>query len=175
MFSLSIFKRTSPVLSGPGQALSAGMKVLPSAPATDKSSVSAPPSTTADGSVPPAPGAGELHITESLDHFHTLVRRHRADRIYLDLLELAPAGSPAEKPGYCVLLSASRSGTDMLARLTYRGEKDAGRANSHKAAQTYLNVLRSRFLFLGYSTSDGLASARLARDLLSPPEIPPAA
>lgn len=30
---------------------------------------------------------------------------------------------------------------------------------------SYLDVLRSRFLFLGYSTSDGLASARLADSL----------
>jgi hypothetical protein len=163
MLSLSIFKRTPPPVSGDGRALSAGMTVVPAVPGAEKTRAHD------DAPMPPAPGAGEVHTTESLDQFHTLVRQHRADRIYLDLLELTPDPARPQNANYCVLLSASRRGTDILARLTYKGEKDAGRASSRKAAQTYLDVLRSRFLFLGYATSDGLASARLARELPAPP------
>ncbi len=169
MLSLPIFKRSSPTMSGPKQALSGGISLFPAMPAAAKLSSTAPMPTPQGNPVAPAPGTGELHITESLDRFHTLVRQFRADRVYLDLLELTPDDAERQSASYYVLLSASRHGTDMLARLTYQGEKDAGRANSLKAVQTYLNVLRSRFLFLGYAISDGLASARLARELQTPP------
>ncbi len=169
MLSLPIFKRTPPTLSGPEQALPGGMGLFPTLPLAAKVSSTAPMPAPLSNSAAPMPGTGELHITESLDQFHTLVRQHRGDRVYLDLLELTPDDSEPQSASYYVLLSASRQGTDILARLTYQGEKGAGRANSLKAAQTYLNVLRSRFLFLGYAVSDGLASARLARELQTPP------
>lgn len=126
---------------------------------------------------PPAPPAGsrppftaELRLAESLDEFQALIRRHQADRIYLDVLECSqPDPGPAVAP-FCVLLSASKGGTDILARLPWQAGKNGGAVPD---VQTFRNVLRSRFLFLGYSVSDGLASARLARHL--PASAPPAA
>jgi hypothetical protein len=169
MFSLPIFKRSSPAMPGSEQTLSGEMSLFPALPVAARLSSAAPMPVHATGPAAPLPGAGELHITGSLDRFHTLVRQYRADRVYLDLLELTSNDADQQDASYYVLLSASRHGTDILARLTYQGERGTGRAHSLKSAQTYLNVLRSRFLFLGYATSDGLASARLARELQSPP------
>lgn len=122
------------------------------------------------GSSSPLRTANKTCIAESLEEFHNLVRKFHVDRIYLDLLEVPSSDVEPARRRYCVLLSASKSGTDVLARLAFMQDKHPD-GTSAGDAQTYLNVLRSRFLFLGYSTSDGLASARLAREL---PETPAA-
>lgn len=108
---------------------------------------------------------GELHTAGSLDEFHTLVRRHQVDRIYLDLLDLPAAGRVPDGATCHVILSASKGGVDLLARLPWPNDKGSA---SPVDPVTYRNVLRSRFLFLGYSVSEGLASARLSRHLQGP-------
>ncbi|HYC72256.1 MAG TPA: hypothetical protein VEB66_13665 [Opitutaceae bacterium] len=119
------------------------------------------PATAAGNSRPPL---GDLRLAESLDEFHALVRRHQVDRVYVDLLDLSVADGMAA----ChVILSASKGGVDLLARLPWPGDKTASGVAPVDPV-TYRNVLRSRFLFLGYSVSDGLASARLARHLEHP-------
>lgn len=160
---LPLFRRPEPAMTGPEHPPVAAASLLPVSPGPAHVEAPAapapPPATPASGSRSPI--AAELRIAESLDEFQALVRRHQVDRIYLDLLELSPA---AGADAFCVILSASKGGTDILARLNWLPEK-------HRAAtdaQTFRNVLRSRFLFLGYSVSDGLASARLARHL--PPD-----
>lgn len=111
------------------------------------------------------PQLSELRVAESLEEFHALVRRHQVDRIYLDLLEVPKSRRSPSSPACHVILSASKGGADILARLPWPNDKGS---TSPVDPVTYRNALRSRFLFLGYSVSEGLASARLARHLEGP-------
>jgi hypothetical protein len=168
MLSLSMFKRTSPAMSGVEHSEPAELHLFPPFPVAQDARPAVTPAPSKPHSTPPAAGSNEVCLAETLEQFQALVRRHHVDRIYLDLLEFSSAnGAQHGGARYCVLLSASRGGADILARLVYNGDRSATHQSGQAEAQTYLNVLRSRFLFLGYSTSDGLASARLAREILN--------
>lgn len=149
----SLFRRSTPGVTGSEHPAASGVGLF------------------AMMAAPAQPGSnsplGELRLAESLDEFHALVRRHQIDRIYLDLLDLARGTGGTGTPACHVILSASKGGVDLLARLPGPNEKSAHGAPSVDPV-TYRNVLRSRFLFLGYSVSEGLASARLARHLEGP-------
>lgn len=171
MSPLSFLRRSTSAMAGPEHPAISPMPLLPvggaGRPATGAALEPARPLLP---STPPPALTAEIRFAESLDEFQALVRRHQADRIYLDVLDWGrPVHGPASA-SYCVILSASKGAADILALLPWQAEKNGG---SVPDVLTYRNVLRSRFLFLGYSVSDGLASARLARHL--PAGAPPAA
>jgi hypothetical protein len=109
-----------------------------------------------------SPAGGEINIATNLDEFQKLLRQHQVDRVYLDLLQCSPQAGG--EPQLQVVMSASRGGHDLVACLPWNR---LGASNSTPPSEmdTYRNVLRSRFLFLGYAVSDGLASVRLAHHL----------
>lgn len=151
----SFLRRSLPGMAGPEHPSASSLQLFSVVPPTGA------PKPTASSRSP----LGELRTAESLDEFHALVRRYQVDRIYLDLLDLPRTGGGARSASCHVILSASKGRVDLLARLLWPNEKGSA---SPVDSVTYRNVLRSRFLFLGYSVSEGLASARLARHLQGP-------
>lgn len=109
-----------------------------------------------------SPAGGEISIAANLEEFQKLLRQHQIDRVYLDLLQCAPLAP--DKPQLQVVLSASRGGHDLVACLPWNRLGAPG-STPPSEMETYRSVLRSRFLFLGYAVSDGLASVRLAHHL----------
>jgi len=109
-----------------------------------------------------SPAGGEISIAANLEEFQKLLRRHQVDRVYLDLLQCTTAANA--EPQLQVVLSASRGGHDLVACLPWNRLGAPG-STPPSEIDTYKNVLRSRFLFLGYAVSDGLASVRLAHHL----------
>lgn len=109
----------------------------------------------------------ELHVfrVESLDQFQQLLRRFRLQRVHLDLLEIAPADQRAGQATFTVVLSATKGDAAAVALLPFLGGKGPEHPATEREARSYLDVLQSRFLFLGYATSVGLALPNLANAL----------
>ena len=146
--------------AGVGPLPATGLSPTPLRPAAAAMSTERKRSAVNPGSRSPA--GGEISVAANLDEFQKLLRQHQVDRVYLDLLQCASPGSAG--PQLQVVLSASRGGHDLVACLPWNRLGAPG-STPPSEMDTYRNVLRSRFLFLGYAVSDGLASVRLAHHL----------